>query len=76
MEIPDIDILDSLDTEDDEFGRYKVKIELTSVTTDSIAYDTYMNVFSERNVEEFFETEEIKNILIFKPFAMLNYLRK
>ncbi len=75
-QIPDIDILDSLDTEDDEFGRYKVKIELTSVTTDSIAYDTYMNVFSERNVEEFFETEEIKNILIFKPFAMLNYSKK
>jgi 4-amino-4-deoxy-L-arabinose transferase-like glycosyltransferase len=75
-QIPNLDLLDSLDTEDDEFGRYKVKIELASVTTDSVAYDTYMNVFSERNVEEFFETEEIKNILIFKPFALLNYSKK
>ncbi len=75
-QIPDIDLLDSLDTEDDEFGRYKVKIELASVTTDSVAYDTYMNIFSERIVEEFFETEEIKNILIFKPFALLNYSKK
>jgi hypothetical protein len=75
-QIADINLLDSLVTEDDEFGRYKVKIELASVTTDSVAYDTYMNIFSERNVEEFFETEEIKNILIFKPFAMLNYSKK
>jgi hypothetical protein len=75
-QIADINILDSLATEDDEFGRFKVKIELASVATDSVAYDTYMNIFSERIVEEYFETEEIKNILIFKPFALLNYSKK
>jgi len=75
-QIPDISIFDSLATDDDDFGRFKVKLELTSVTTDSVAYDTYMNVFSERNVEEFFDTEEIKNILILKPFALLNYSKK
>lgn len=75
-QIPDLNLLDSLDSEEDEFGRYKVKIELASVSTDSAVYDTYMNIFSERNVEEFFETEEIKNILIFKPFALLNYSKK
>lgn len=75
-QIPDISIFDSLAADDDDFGRFKVKLELASVTTDSVAYDTYMNVFSERNVEEFFDTEEIKNILILKPFALLNYSKK
>ncbi len=75
-QIPDISIFDSLAVDDDDFGRFKVKLELASVTTDSVAYDTYMNVFSERNVEEYFDTEEIKNILILKPFALLNYSKK
>ncbi len=75
-QIADITLFDSLGTEEDEFGRYKTKIELASVTDDSVAYDTYMNIFSERNVEEFFESEEIKNILIFKPFALLNYSKR
>lgn len=69
-------VLDSLGTDGDEFGRYRVKLELASVTTDSVAYETGQNIFSERNIEEFFETDDIKNILIFKPFALLNYSRK
>jgi 4-amino-4-deoxy-L-arabinose transferase-like glycosyltransferase len=72
-QIADISFLDSLNSPTEEYGRYKVKLELTPVDNDTIAYDTYSNIFSERSVEEFFETEEIKNILILKPFAMLNY---
>jgi hypothetical protein len=72
-QIADISFLDSLDTDNEEFGRYKARLELTSIENDTMAYDTYANIFSERNVEEFFETEEIKNIMILKPFAMLNY---
>lgn len=72
-QIADANIFDSLNTETEEFGRYKVRLELTPLDNDTIAYDTQANIFSERNVEEFFETEEIKNILILKPFAMLNY---
>lgn len=72
-QLADASILDSLNTSNEEFGRYKVKLELTPLDNDTIAYDTKANIFSERNVEEFFETEEIKNILILKPFAMLNY---
>lgn len=75
-QIADMSLLDSLASGDDDFGRYKVKLALTSPETDSTAYDTYSNVFSERNVEEFFETDEIKNILIIKPFALLNYSRR
>ncbi len=75
-QIADISFLDSLAYEDDDFGRYKVKLELAASDNDSIAYDTYSNIFSERNVEEFFDTEEIKNIMLLKPFALLNYSRK
>ena len=72
-ELADITFLDSLNTEDEAFGRYKARLELTPAGADSTAYDTYTNIFSERNVEEFFDSEEIKNIMILKPFAMLNY---
>jgi 4-amino-4-deoxy-L-arabinose transferase-like glycosyltransferase len=72
-QIADISFLDSLDTGSDEFGRYKARLELAQIDNDTIAYDTYANIFSERNIEQFFETEEMKNILILKPFAMLNY---
>ncbi|MCC6865663.1 MAG: glycosyltransferase family 39 protein [Ignavibacteria bacterium] len=72
-QIADASILDSLNTDIEEFGRYKAHLELTPIDNDSAAFDTYANIFSERNVEEFFDTEEIKNILIIKPFAMLNY---
>lgn len=72
-QIADVNILDSLNSTNEEYGRYKVKLELTPIDNDTIAYDTYSNIFSERSVEEFFETEEVKNIMILKPFAMLNY---
>jgi hypothetical protein len=72
-EIADISLLDSLATDDDDYGRYRVKLELAPSDMDTVSFDTYANIFSERNVEEFFDTEEIKNIMIIKPFAMLNY---
>jgi len=72
-EIADISLFDSLSAGDDDFGRYKVRLNLSTPVTDTVSYDTYTNVFSERNVEEFFDSHEIKNILILKPFALLNY---
>ncbi|MFI5145352.1 MAG: ArnT family glycosyltransferase, partial [Ignavibacteria bacterium] len=74
--IADLSILDSLQTEDDEFGNYKIRLELANINNDSTVYDIYSNVFSERNVEEYFENNEFKNILILKPFALLNYSQK
>ncbi|HJY64054.1 MAG TPA: glycosyltransferase family 39 protein, partial [Ignavibacteria bacterium] len=50
-EIADISLFDSLATEDDDFGRYKVKLNLSPPYADSVSYDTYTNVFSERIVE-------------------------
>jgi hypothetical protein len=75
-EIADYSILDTLASGGDDFGRYKIKIALASTENDTVAYDTYANLFSERNVEQFFDTEEIKNILILKPFALLYYSSK
>lgn len=75
-QIADMSILDNLATDEDEYGNYKVKIELASVNNDSAVYDESTKIFSERNVEEFFETDEIKNIITIKPFALLNYSRK
>ncbi len=72
-QIADATVLDSLNSATEEFGRYKAHLELTQIDNDTTVFDTYANIFSERNVEEFFDTEEIKNILILKPFAMLNY---
>ncbi|MEO8513753.1 MAG: glycosyltransferase family 39 protein [Ignavibacteria bacterium] len=72
-QIADASILDSLNSKEEEFGRYKTHLELTQIDNDTTVFDTYSNIFSERNVEEFFDTEVIKNILILKPFAMLNY---
>lgn len=75
-QIADMSILDNLATDEDEYGNYKIKIELASVINDSVVYDETTKIFSERNVEEFFETEEIKNIITIKPFALLNYSKK
>lgn len=75
-QIADFGILDSLASSDDGFGRYKIKIELAPADNDTNVYEVYSNIFSERNTEEFFDAKEIKNILILKPFAMLNYSRR
>jgi hypothetical protein len=74
--IANMSMLDSLASDEDDFGRYKIRIELVSPGSDSSSYETSTRLFSERNVEEYFETEEIKNILILKPFALLNYSKK
>ena len=74
--VADLSILDSLGTDDDEFGNYKIHLALTNVKNDSTVFEINSNVFSERNVEEYFDNDEFKNILILKPFAMLYYSRK
>lgn len=75
-QLADLGILDSLEVSDDQFGRYRVKVELAPADQDSVVYGSYTSIFSERNTEEFFDTKEIKNILVLKPFALLNYSRR
>jgi len=71
--IADGTILDSLYSGENEFGRFYADIQLVPPAEDSVVYEVRTPIFSERIVEEFFETEEVINILTLKPFAMLNY---
>lgn len=75
-ELADLSVFDSLAGKDDDFGRYKIKLELAATGNDITVYDVITNIFSERNTDEFFDTKEIKSIVVLRPFALLNYSRK
>lgn len=69
-------ILDSIDYENLEYERYYSAIDIKSLETDSVVYTAYSKIFSDRNVEDLIENNDIRNIIVLKPFAMLNYSRK
>ncbi len=69
-------ILDSLDFEKSEYDRYLSVLSLRSVENDSVVYSTYTKIFSERNVEEMLEENNVRNIVVLKPFALLHYSKK
>ncbi len=69
-------ILDSLDFENSEYDRYLSVLSLRSVENDSVVYSTYTKIFSERNVEEMLEENNVRNIVVLKPFALLHYSKK
>jgi hypothetical protein len=71
--VADVTIFEDIISSNLKFDRYRVKLELCSDYNDSCVYDVSTNIFSERNTEQYFETQEIKTILILKPFAVLNY---
>lgn len=66
-------ILDSIDYEDLEYERYYSEILLRSAETDSVVYSTFVRIFSDRNVEDLIEENNVRNIVVLKPFAALNY---
>ncbi|MEO6695388.1 MAG: glycosyltransferase family 39 protein [Ignavibacteria bacterium] len=67
------EILDSIDYEGFEYERYYSEIILRSAETDSVVYSTFVRIFSDRNVEDLIEDNNVRNIVVLKPFAMLNY---
>ncbi len=69
-------ILDSLDYEKLGFDRYSSVINIKSVYTDSIVYTVSSRIFSDRNVEDLIDYNNVKNIIVLKPFAMLAYTAK
>ncbi|MBX7041801.1 MAG: glycosyltransferase family 39 protein [Ignavibacteria bacterium] len=69
-------ILDSLDFENSEYDRYLSVLSLRSVESDSVVYSSYTKIFSERNVEEMLEDNNVRNIVVLKPFALLHYSKK
>lgn len=69
-------ILDSIDFDEMEYERYYSAIDLRSAENDSVVFTTYTRIFSDRNVEDLIETNNIRNIIVLKPFAILNYSMK
>jgi len=69
-------LLDSLEYEEYGLERYRSIIRIKTIDSDSTVYTITNKIFSDRNLEELIETNRIKNIIVLKPFALLQYSRK
>lgn len=69
-------IIDSLEYDNLGFDRYSSVINIKSVYTDSIVYSVTSRIFSDRNVEDLIDYNNVRNIVVLKPFAMLAYTSK
>ena len=69
-------ILDSIDYDNFEFDRYNSVIELRREDNDSLVYTESKRIFSERNIEDLLAYNEVKNIIVIKPFALIYYSKK
>lgn len=69
-------ILDSIDYDEFGFDRYSSILELRREDTDSLVYSESKKIFSDRNVEDLISYNEVRNILVLKPFALIYYSRK
>lgn len=69
----DTNIVDSIDYNNFEFERYKYIIEIVDPDNDSSVYSISNKIFSERNIETLLESNELKSIVVLRPFAVLNY---
>ncbi len=69
-------ILDSIDYDDYEFDRYNSVVEIRREDNDSLVYSETKRIFSERNVEDLLAYNEVKNIIVIKPFALIYYSKK
>ena len=72
----DKSIIDSLEYEKLGFDRYSSVVNIKSVYTDSVVYTVTSRIFSDRNVEDLIDYNNVKNIIVLKPFAMLAYSSK
>ncbi len=69
-------ILDSIDYENFDYDRYTSVIDIRSAETDSVVHSTVTRIFSDRNIEDLIENNSVRNIIVLKPFAILNYSKK
>jgi hypothetical protein len=69
-------IIDSLDYDKYEFDRYQSVIEIATPENDSVVYSESRRIFGDRNIEELVERNEVRTIIVLKPFAMIFYSRK
>lgn len=66
-------IIDSLEYDEYEFNRYNIVLELLSEKKDTIVHREVKRIFSDKNIEDLIENNQIRTILIIKPFALLQY---
>ncbi len=69
----DQNIIDSLDYANFDFERYKSIVNIKPVDKDSIVFTIENRIFSNRNIEDLIDNNNVRNIIVLKPFAMLQY---
>jgi len=72
----DPNIIDSLNYSEMEYERYYTALDLRKAENDSVVYSAFYRIFSDRNIEEMIENNNVMNIIVLKPFAILNYSKK
>ncbi len=69
-------ILDSIDYDNYDFDRYSSIIEIRREDDDSLVYSENKRIFSNRNIEDLLMYNEVKSIIVIKPFALIYYSKK
>lgn len=69
----DKNIIDSLDYENFDFERYKSVVNIKPVDKDSVVFSIENRIFSDRNIEDLIDFNTVRNIVVLKPFALLQY---
>ena len=69
-------IIDSIDYENYDFDRYNSIVEIKAVENDSIVYSDTKRIFSDRNIEDLITKNEVRNIIVLKPFALIFYSKR
>jgi len=69
-------ILDSIDYENFDFDRYNAVIDIKSVEDDSVVYSESKRIFSDRNIEDLVFYNDVRSIIVLKPFAVIFYSKR
>ncbi|MBS1492915.1 MAG: glycosyltransferase family 39 protein [Bacteroidetes bacterium] len=69
----DRNIIDSLDYANFDFDRYKSIVNIKPTDKDSVVFTIENRIFSDRNIEDLIDNNTVRNIVVLKPFAMLQY---
>jgi hypothetical protein len=69
----DANIIDSLDYANFDFERYKSIVNIKPVDKDSVVFSIENRIFSDRNIEDLIDYNNVRNIVVLKPFALLQY---
>ncbi len=69
-------IIDSLEYDNYEFDRFHSVIEIRTLKNDSVVYVENKRIFSDKNIEDLLSYNNIRQIIVIKPFALLYYTNK